>query len=76
MNFSDVFKSSFLESITEFSAIDTLIAMIFALVIGMFIYLIYKKTFTGIMYSTGFGMSLIGLSLVTTLVYRTFPCSN
>ncbi len=68
MNFSDVFKSSFLESITEFSAIDTLIAMIFALVIGMFIYLIYKKTFTGIMYSTGFGMSLIGLSLVTTLV--------
>ena len=40
MNFSDVFKSSFLESITEFSAIDTLIAMIFALVIGMFIYLI------------------------------------
>ena len=68
MNFSDVFKSSFLESITEFSAIDTLIAMIFALVIGMFIYLIYKKTFSGIMYSTGFGMSLIGLSLVTTLV--------
>ena len=68
MNFSDIFKSSFLESITEFSAIDTLIAMIFALVIGLFIYLIYKKTFSGIMYSTGFGMSLIGLSLVTTLV--------
>ena len=68
MNFSDVFKSSFLESITEFSAIDTLIAMVFALVIGLFIYLIYKKTFSGIMYSTGFGMSLIGLSLVTTLV--------
>lgn len=68
MNFSDVFKSSFLESITEFSAVDTLIAMVFALVIGLFIYLIYKKTFSGIMYSTGFGMSLIGLSLVTTLV--------
>ena len=68
MSFSDVFKSSFLESITEFSALDTLIGMAFALVIGLFIFVIYKKTFTGVMYSTGFGMSLIGLSLVTTLV--------
>ena len=68
MSFSDVFKSSFLESITEFSALDTLIGMVFALVIGLFIFVIYKKTFTGVMYSTGFGMSLVGLSLVTTLV--------
>ena len=68
MSFSDIFKSSFLESVTEFSAIDTLIGMAFALVIGLFIFLIYKKTFSGVMYSTGFGLSLIGLSLVTTLV--------
>ena len=68
MNFSDVFKSSFLESVTEFSAIDTLVGMLFALIIGMFIFVIYKKTFKGVMYSTGFAMSLIGLSLVTTLV--------
>ena len=64
----NIFKSSFLDSVTEFSAIDTLIGMAFALVIGLFISLIYKKTFSGIMYSTGFAMSLIGLSLVTTLV--------
>ncbi|MBO4635935.1 MAG: DUF4956 domain-containing protein [Clostridiales bacterium] len=68
MNFGDIFTSSFLESISEFSAIDTLIGMVFALVIGLFIFVIYKKTFSGIMYSTGFAMSLIGLSLVTTLV--------
>ncbi len=68
MTFSDIFKSSFLESVTEFSAIDTLIGMAFALVIGLFIFVIYKKTFTGVMYSTGFAMSLVGLSLVTTLV--------
>ena len=64
----DVFKSSFLESVTEFSVVDTLIGMLFALVIGLFIFVIYKKTFSGIMYSTGFAMSLIGLALVTTLV--------
>ena len=68
MNFSDIFKSSFLESVTEFSAVDTLIGMLFALVIGLFIFLVYKKTFSGVMYSTGFAMTLVGLSLVTTLV--------
>ena len=68
MNFSDIFKSSFLETVTEFSAVDTLIGLAFALVIGMFIFVIYKKTFTGIMYSNGFALTLIGLSLVTTLV--------
>ena len=68
MNFSDIFKSSFLENVTEFSAVDCLIGMAFALVLGLFIFFIYKKTFTGVMYSTGFAMSLVGLSLVTTLV--------
>ena len=68
MSFSDVFKSSFLESIKEFSALDTIIGMVFALIVGLFIFVVYKKTFSGIMYSTGFAMSLIGLSLVTTLV--------
>ncbi len=68
MTFSDIFKSSFLESVTEFSAVDTLIGMLFALVIGLFIFAIYKKTFSGVMYSTGFALSLIGLALVTTLV--------
>ena len=68
MTFSDVFKSSFLENVTEFSTIDVLIGMAFALVIGLFIFFIYKKTFSGVMYSNGFGLTLIGLSLVTTLV--------
>ncbi|MCR5719270.1 MAG: DUF4956 domain-containing protein [Lachnospiraceae bacterium] len=68
MTFRDIFKSSFLESVTEFSAVDTLIGLAFALVIGLFIFVVYKKTFTGIMYSTGFAMTLVGMSLVTTLV--------
>lgn len=68
MGFNDVFKSSFLESVTEFSAIDTVIGLLFALVLGLFILMIYKKIFAGIMYSTGFAMSLVGLTLVTTLV--------
>lgn len=68
MTFNDIFKSSFLESVTEFSALDTVIGLAAALVIGLFIFLIYKKTMTGVMYSNGFALTLVGLSLVTTLV--------
>ena len=68
MTFSDIFKSSFLESVTEFSPLDVLLGMVVALVVGLFIFVIYKKTFTGVMYSTGFSLTLVGLALVTTLV--------
>ena len=68
MSFNDIFKSSFLESVTKFSVVDPLVGMAFALAIGLFIYLIYKKTFSGVMYSTGFAMTLVGLTLVTNLV--------
>lgn len=68
MSFHDVFKSSFMESVTEFSVVDILIGMLIALVIGLFIFVVYRKTFNGVMYSSGFALSLVGLSLVTTLV--------
>ena len=42
--------------------------MVMALVIGLFIFVIYKKTLTGVMYSNGFALTLVGLALVTTLV--------
>lgn len=68
MSFNDIFKSSFLESISELSVTDTLIGLAFALAIGLFIFVIYKKTLTGVMYSSGFALTLVSLSLVTTLV--------
>lgn len=68
MTFNDIFKSGFLEKVTEFSAVDTGIALGLSFVIGLFIFFIYKKTFNGVMYSTGFGVSLIAMSLITTLI--------
>ena len=58
MSFNDIFKSSFLESVTEFSLIDTVLGLAAALVIGLFIFVIYKKTLTGVMYSSGFALTL------------------
>ena len=68
MTFNDIFKSSFLESVTEFSILDTVIGLAFAIAIGLFIFLVYRKTFSGVMYSTGFALSLVGLAMVTALV--------
>lgn len=68
MNFNDLFKSSILENFGGFSALDMIIAMGCAFAIGLFIFLIYKKTYAGVMYSAGFGVSLLGLILVTTLI--------
>ncbi len=68
MTFNDIFKSSFLENATSFSAPDFVIAMGLAFVIGLFIFVVYKKTFNGVMYSAGFGVSLIALTMITTLV--------
>ena len=43
MTFNDIFKSSFLNNIAEFSIVDTLIGLLFALALGLFIFIVYKK---------------------------------
>lgn len=68
LTFNDIFKSSFLEKASSFLILDTFIALTLALAIGMFIFIIYKKTFNGVMYSANFGTSLIAMTLVTTLI--------
>ena len=68
MTFQDIFKSSFLENVTSVSVFDMVLALLLAFCIGMFIFLIYKKTFAGVMYSSNFGVTLIALTMITTLV--------
>ena len=68
MTFSDVFKSSFLSNINSFSMLDVLLALGLSFVLGLFIFLIYKKTYQGVMYSDSFGVSLIAMSMITSLV--------
>lgn len=68
LTFNDIFKSSFLEQVESFAPLDMVIALVLALALGLFILLIYRKTFTGVMYSASFGLSLMALTLITTLV--------
>jgi uncharacterized membrane protein YhiD involved in acid resistance len=68
MNFNDIFKSSFIENVASVSLVDTLIALVLAFAIGMFILLVYKRTFQGVMYSSSFAVTLVALTMITTLV--------
>lgn len=68
MTFNDIFKSSFLENIASVSILDMAIALVLAFGIGMFIFLVYKKTYQGVMYSSSFGTTLVALTMITTVV--------
>ena len=77
MTFQDIFKNSFLENASNNSFLDNmtgvgladmLIAITLAFCLGMFIFLVYKKTFTGVMYSSGFGVTLVAMTVITTML--------
>jgi len=68
MTFNDIFKSSFLENIASVTILDMVLALTLAFGIGMFIFMIYKKTFAGVMYSSSFGVTLVALTMISTFV--------
>ena len=68
MTFQDIFKSSFLENVTSVSILDMALALGLSFAIGLFIFLIYRKTYAGVMYSASFGVTLVGLTMISTFV--------
>lgn len=68
MTFSDIFKSSFLENVTAVSVFDMILTLVLAFGIGVFIFLVYKKTYQGVLYSASFGTTLIALTMITSTV--------
>ena len=68
MTFSDIFKSNFLENITAVSILDMAMALTLAFAMGVLIFYVYKKSFSGVMYSSSFGLLLITLPMITALV--------
>ncbi len=66
--FSDIFKSNYIDNITSFNLLDTVLAMFLAFAIGFLINFVYRKTFNGVMYSSSFGASLVAMCVTTTFV--------
>ena len=71
MSFGDVFKSKFLNQVGSISPLDALITLAIAIAIGLIIFFIYKKTFSGVMYSSSFNMSLLLMVVITAVIIMT-----
>ncbi|MCR5684922.1 MAG: DUF4956 domain-containing protein [Lachnospiraceae bacterium] len=68
MNFSDIFKSSFLDNVASVSILDMVIAVVLSFCLGLFIFFVYKQTCQTVMYSSGFGITLVALTMITAFV--------
>ena len=68
MTFNDIFKSNFLDNVTAVAPLDMVLALLLAFGVGLFIFYVYKKTYQGVMYSSSFGVTLVALTMITTLV--------
>lgn len=67
MTFNDIFKSNFLANVTAVTPLDMTLTIVLAFCIGIFIFFVYKKTFSGVMYSSSFGVTLIALTMITSI---------
>lgn len=68
LTFQDIFKSDFLSSVDSISLVDIAVALVLAFALGLFIFFVYKKTYMGVMYSSSFGVTLIALTMISTVV--------
>lgn len=68
MTFQDVFKSGFINNVNAVSILDTVLTLVLAFGLGLLIYFVYRKTYSGVMYSSSFGVTLIALTMITSLV--------
>ena len=68
----DVIKKSVLDQFAQgISIADMLWSLGVAFLMGLFILLVYKQTFRGVLFSKGYAFSLVLLAMVTALVIRT-----
>ena len=69
LSFADLFKSNALsQDVTLFTPVDTVLFLAIAFALGLFIYFIYKLTYSGVMFSRSFGVSLVVLSMISTFI--------
>lgn len=55
-------------SFGDLSVVRILLTLGLAFLIGMYIFAIYRKTFSGVMYSKSFGVSLVMLAMITSFI--------
>ena len=66
--FSQLFSSSFFENAVAFSLPDALLTMALSFVIGLFIALLYRATYQGVMYTMTYGVTLVGMTMLSAMI--------
>lgn len=69
----DIIKNSVLDQLPSGSldALSAAVSLLIAFGIGLWIFIIYKRTFNGVLYSRNFSVSLVLLALVSTMIMKT-----
>ena len=75
--FSDIFKKSFLEGYAsiELSAKQILVVIFFAVLLGLYIYAVYRFMIRKTFYSKSFNISLVLMSVITAAIILTVQSS-
>jgi len=70
MSVQDMIKKSVIESmnVSQYNVPKMVLALAIALLMGCVIYLIYRKFYTGVIFSKSFAVTLVGMSVLTCMV--------
>ncbi|MBO4379206.1 MAG: DUF4956 domain-containing protein [Clostridia bacterium] len=65
---NQLFSVSFFEKAAAFSLPDTLLALVTAALLGLFIAALYRATYQGVMYTMTYGVTLVAICMVSALI--------
>ena len=72
MSAVDTIKKSVLDNFTGTVSVGSmLLSLLVAFLVGIFIIYVYRKTYTGVVYSKAFALCILMLSMVTAMIIRT-----
>ena len=61
-------KKSVLKSFSQYNVPKMALALLVALIVGIVIYYVYRRFYTGVVYSRSFAVTLVGMSVLTCMV--------
>ena len=82
LNFSDIFKKSFLEaggllqSLTSETLGRAILYILLSVIIGVLLYALYRRTYSGVVYSRAFAVSILGMTVLTCAIIVTIQSNT
>ena len=65
MSISDVIRNKFTEEVTAISVGSLVTTLLLSFLLGLFVLVVYRLTYSGVSFSKSFALSLVMLSMVT-----------